>query len=143
MCSCSIGTPPVRLRGTLFLLLLLLPLPECGLPSGCIRKTDIKLRHQMTRWQRHPAQILNVPRRQQNPAIIRLCLQFRNHLFDLVDTLSRIIRVTIFIFRPKMTPLKPIDGSQVTFFTEGLRRAQTVEVRAGTVTVPDVDVLGG
>lgn len=105
------------------------------------RKRDVELGKHMTRRQRHLAQILRVPRTQDNPAVIGPMLQFRYHLRQLIHPLPRIIRLGVHILGPEMAPLEAVDGTEVADRAVG--ETDAVEVFAAAVAVPDFDPGGG
>lgn len=100
------------------------------------RKRNIKLRKHMTRRQNHQLQILRIPRRKNHPTIIRIRAQLVYNIGNLINALSRIIGLRIFIFRAEMAPLETVDGAQVANFT--VSQTQIVEEFARAIAIPDL-----
>lgn len=105
------------------------------------RKTDIELRKHVTRRQRHDLQIRRVPRAQDDASVIRRLLQLPHDVCELVDALSGVVRIGVYVGRAEVSPLEAVDGAKVAL---GARReSDAVEVGARAVAVPDLDPGAG
>ncbi len=115
----------------------------CRLLGGWRRawERNVKLGKHMARRQGHLPEIRRVPRAQDDSAVVRLVLQFFDHLSQLVNALARVVRLRIHILGSEVAPLKAVDGAEVSL--RPISEADGVEVSTGAVAVPYFDAGGG
>ena len=93
----------------------------------------------MTRRQSHFRNIDRIPSGHDYSPIIRIVLYLVDTLAQLIDTLSGVVGVHVDVLSTEVTPLEPIDGSQVALFS--LRESVRVQELAWRVAVPDFNAL--
>mmetsp|Transcript_9146 Transcript_9146/g.19000 ORF Transcript_9146/g.19000 Transcript_9146/m.19000 type:complete len:214 (+) Transcript_9146:89-730(+) len=76
---------------------------------------NVELAQQMAGRQCHLVQRRRIPGAQENSAVFWIVLDLVDALGKLVNTLPGVVGVHVLVFRSKMAPLEPIDGSKVTF----------------------------
>lgn len=118
---------------------LALPLPFLLLLAFPPRKRDVELREHVARREHHLFQVVRVPGRKDEAAVVRVCLQLVYDVGELVDTLARVIGLRIDVLGAEVAPLEAVDGAQVADLA--VREPEVVEELARPVAVPDLDIL--
>lgn len=102
-----------------------------------VRVADVELREHVTRRERHLGEVCDVPRAEDDPAIVGTVLQLPHDLLDLVDALTVVIRMAVLVLGAKVPPLEAVHGAEIAFLA--LCKPQLVQELARPVAVPDVD----
>lgn len=95
----------------------------------------------MTRGQRHEIQVGGVPRRHDDPAILRMVHDLVDALLELVDALSGVVGVHVHVGGTKVPPLEPVHRAQVSHLP--VPQPSLIEELARAVPIPNVNVLFG
>jgi hypothetical protein len=85
-------------------------------------QTYIELAEHVTRRKCHLSQIRRIPSRQDDAAILRIVLDLVNALRQLVHALPSVVGVHVHVFRAKVTPLEPVHGAKIAFYS--IRKAE-------------------
>ena len=78
-----------------------------------------------------------IPCTHDDPSVIWGILDFIDNVGQLIDPLSGIVTVTINILRSKMSPLKPIHGSQIPHLA--MLQPNTIKILSRSISVPNFD----
>lgn len=103
-------------------------------------KTYVELTKHVTGRKRHIVQVCRIPSRHDDTSIFWIVFNFVNAFCQLVHTLPRVVGMHIHVVRPKVTPLKAIDWTEVAHLT--MLQAAGVQELARAVAVPNVNVFG-
>ena len=91
----------------------------------------------MARRERHLLEVRRIPRAEDNAAIVWICLELMNYLGKLVNALVGVVFLRVNIFGAKVSPLKTIDGPQISNFA--VSEALLVQELTRAVAVPNLD----
>lgn len=109
--------------------------------TAFFRETDVELAEDMARWQSHLFESGRIPSREKDPAVVWVGLECMDDVSNLIIALASVIGVTIDVFGAEMTPLEPINGTQIAFASVG--ESQRVQILSRTIAVPDMNALFG
>ncbi len=102
-----------------------------------VRERDVELGEDVAGRQGHGGQVGDVPRAEQDAAIVGRLAQLAHDVADLIDALAGVVGAAVGVGRPKVAPLEAVDGAQVALLARP--EAEAVQVRPRPVAVPDVD----
>mmetsp|Transcript_27304 Transcript_27304/g.73803 ORF Transcript_27304/g.73803 Transcript_27304/m.73803 type:complete len:383 (+) Transcript_27304:427-1575(+) len=107
--------------------------------AGQLAMRHEKLAKHVAGRQRHVSQGCGVPSGEQQAAVVGVGFDARDEVCQLVHTLACVVGVHVLVLCSKVPPLEAVHWPQVTFLP--VIQANGVQVLAGGVAVPDVDVL--
>lgn len=83
------------------------------------RIRDIKLGKHVTGREDHLAHVLWVPRREDQPPIVRVRLEGLDDARELVDALAGVVGFGVNVLCAKVAPLEAVHGAEVALFAVG------------------------
>ena len=60
------------------------------------------------------AQTFRIPRAQNKSSVVRICFYCFYHISELINTLTSVVYVHVFVFCSEVSPLEPVNWSQIT-----------------------------
>ena len=108
-----------------------MPSSECLVKVGSILNYDFNVKDKTVSLK---SLTNRVPSAHYNASIVWRMLDLVNALFELINALSRVICMHVFVFGAKVAPLTAVNGPQVTLFA--IAKAVLVQKLARRVTVP-------
>ena len=100
---------------------------------------DEELGQHVAGRQRHLLQIRRIPGGEDDSAAIGVGFDLMDDFHQLIDALVGIIRVAVFVLRAEMTPLEPVNRTQIAFCV--ILESDAVQIAARAVPLPDIDAL--
>mmetsp|Transcript_25276 Transcript_25276/g.61324 ORF Transcript_25276/g.61324 Transcript_25276/m.61324 type:complete len:261 (-) Transcript_25276:620-1402(-) len=102
-------------------------------------RVDVELAEHVAWGESHDPEVGRVPGAEQDPTVVGVGLDCVNDLGQLIHPLSGIVGVHVSILCAKVSPLEPVDRTEVPLLP--VAQPKVGEKLLAAVAVPDVDVL--